>query len=132
VIKGVQRGDEVERLIELGVDGLVVSNHGGRQLDGVLASIEILPEVLDAARGRVETFLDGGVRRGTDVVKALALGARAVLVGRPYLYGLAIDGEDGVSAVLEILRSELDNAFALMGVTSVSELGADDIRVQPA
>jgi isopentenyl diphosphate isomerase/L-lactate dehydrogenase-like FMN-dependent dehydrogenase len=129
LIKGVQRGDEVQRLIELGVDGLVVSNHGGRQLDGVAASIEILPEVVAAAAGRVEVFLDSGIRRGTDVVKALALGARAVLIGRPYLYGLAVGGEAGVVDVIETLRAELDNAMALLGLTAISELGLAAIQI---
>jgi isopentenyl diphosphate isomerase/L-lactate dehydrogenase-like FMN-dependent dehydrogenase len=122
VVKGVQRADECDLLCQLGVDGVVVSNHGGRQLDGVPASIDILPEVVEAMAGRGEVFLDGGVRRGTDVVKALALGARAVLVGRPYLYGLAVGGEAGVRHVLEILRSEIDQTMVLLGCDDVAAL----------
>jgi isopentenyl diphosphate isomerase/L-lactate dehydrogenase-like FMN-dependent dehydrogenase len=131
VLKGVQRGDEVQHMLELGVDGFVVSNHGGRQLDGTLASIEILPEVVQAAAGRAEVFLDSGIRRGTDVVKALALGARAVLIGRPYLWGLAAGGERGVAAVLEIYRAELDNAMTLLGLPAVDDLGLDAIQLLP-
>lgn len=124
IVKGIQRGDECEALIEMGVDAVVVSNHGGRQLDGVRATIEILPEVVDAVNGRMEVFLDGGVRRGTDVFKALALGARGVLIGRPYLFGLAIAGQEGVSGVLEMLRAELDQTLALIGCRSVSNIEA--------
>jgi isopentenyl diphosphate isomerase/L-lactate dehydrogenase-like FMN-dependent dehydrogenase len=122
VIKGVQRGDEAERLVELGVDGLIVSNHGGRHLDTARASIAALPEVVDAASARAEVFLDSGVRRGTDVIKALALGARAVLIGRPYVFGLAVGGEAGVSRVLEIFRSELAQSMALAGSASVDQI----------
>jgi isopentenyl diphosphate isomerase/L-lactate dehydrogenase-like FMN-dependent dehydrogenase len=121
VVKGVMRGDECAELLELGVDGIVVSNHGGRQLDGVRATIEILPEVVSAVGGQAEVFLDGGVRRGIDVAKALALGARACLVGRPYLYGLAAGGQRGVDRVLEILRVELQKAMAQLGCTTVSD-----------
>jgi isopentenyl diphosphate isomerase/L-lactate dehydrogenase-like FMN-dependent dehydrogenase len=129
VLKGVHRADEVERMLELGVDGFVVSNHGGRQLDGVLSTIEILPEVVQATRDRAEVFIDSGVRRGTDVVKALALGARGVFVARPYFYGLAAGGEAGVAHILEILRAEVDNAMTLLGVASVDELGPDAIEL---
>jgi isopentenyl diphosphate isomerase/L-lactate dehydrogenase-like FMN-dependent dehydrogenase len=122
VIKGVQRADECDLLCELGVDGLVVSNHGGRQLDGVPASIDILPEVIGAIAGRAEVFLDSGVRRGTDVIKALALGAKAVLIGRPYLYGLAVAGQAGVRHVLEILRAEIDQTMVLLGCDDIGAL----------
>jgi isopentenyl diphosphate isomerase/L-lactate dehydrogenase-like FMN-dependent dehydrogenase len=122
VVKGVQRADECDLLCELGVDGLVVSNHGGRQLDGVPASIDILPEVVEAMAGRGEVYLDSGVRRGTDVIKALALGARAVLIGRPYLYGLAVAGQAGVRHVLEILRAEIDQTMVLLGCNDVGAL----------
>lgn len=133
VVKGVQRGDECDLLCQLGVDGVVVSNHGGRQLDGVPASIDILPEVVQAMAGRGEVFLDGGVRRGTDVIKALALGARAVLIGRPYLYGLAVAGQPGVRHVLEILRAELDQAMVLLGCDDVGALDRSWVSAgQPA
>ncbi|MGY1643772.1 alpha-hydroxy acid oxidase [Geodermatophilus sp. SYSU D00703] len=124
VVKGVLRADECARFLDAGVDGLVVSNHGGRQLDGVPASIEALPAVAEAVDGRVDVLLDGGVRRGTDVLKALALGARAVLVGRPYLYGLAADGQAGVERVLELLRAELVRALALTGCRGVADVDA--------
>ncbi|MCM3920832.1 alpha-hydroxy-acid oxidizing protein [Frankia sp. AiPs1] len=122
LLKGLMRGDECDRLVELGVDGVVVSNHGGRQLDGVPATIDILPEVVDAAAGRLAVFLDGGVRRGNDVAKALALGAAGVFVGRPYLYGLAAGGEAGVLRVIELLRAEFDRAMALLGAATVADL----------
>jgi isopentenyl diphosphate isomerase/L-lactate dehydrogenase-like FMN-dependent dehydrogenase len=99
-----------------------VSNHGGRQLDGAVASLDALPEVVEALAGRAEVYLDGGVRRGTDVVTALALGARAVFVGRPILHGLAVGGAEGVQRVLEILRVETENALALLGCRSPAEV----------
>lgn len=129
VVKGILRGDEAARMIEMGADGVVVSNHGGRQLDGVPATIEALPEIVDAVGDRGEVFIDGGVRRGTDVVKALAIGARAVLVGRPYVYGLAIGGEAGVRRVLQILHDETENAMGLLGCRAIDELGRDCVRV---
>jgi L-lactate dehydrogenase (cytochrome) len=122
LIKGTLTAEEAEEAIGCGVDGIVVSNHGGRQIDGVQASLDALPEVVAAVRGRVEVFLDGGVRRGTDVVKALCLGARAVFVGRPYLYGAAMAGEAGVSRVLDIFEDEVDLTLALVGRRSVAEL----------
>jgi isopentenyl diphosphate isomerase/L-lactate dehydrogenase-like FMN-dependent dehydrogenase len=124
LIKGVLTAADADEAIACGVDGIVVSNHGGRQLDGVPATLDALPAVVEAAAGRAEVLLDGGVRRGTDVVKALALGARAVLVGRPWLYGLAAGGEDGVVHALELLRSEVDRALALLGCTSLAGLDA--------
>lgn len=119
VIKGVLRGDECGQLIELGVNGVVVSNHGGRHLDTARSTIDALPEVVDAIGGRAEVFIDGGIRRGTDVVKAIALGAGAVLVGRPYVFGLAAAGEAGVTRVLDILRAEVAQTLALVGCPSV-------------
>jgi 4-hydroxymandelate oxidase len=124
VIKGIVRPDDARRAIEMAVEGIVVSNHGGRQLDTSPATLDALPHVVEAVDGRAEVYLDGGVRRGVDVVKALALGARAALVGRPVLWGLAVDGERGVSCVLEIFREELDNAMGLCGCTSVGEIDA--------
>ncbi|MFL5654811.1 MAG: alpha-hydroxy acid oxidase [Ktedonobacteraceae bacterium] len=115
ILKGILTAEDAVLAIEHGVDGIVVSNHGGRQLDGVPASIETLPEVVEAAGGRCEIYFDGGIRRGTDILKALALGARAVLIGRPILWGLAANGLEGVSHVLELLRAELELAMALAG-----------------
>jgi isopentenyl diphosphate isomerase/L-lactate dehydrogenase-like FMN-dependent dehydrogenase len=122
VVKGVLGPEQCERMIDEGVDAVIVSNHGGRQLDGVPATIEALPAVVDAVAGRAEVLLDGGVRRGTDVLKALALGARAVLVGRPYLFGLAAGGQAGVEKVLDLLHLELDRAMALAGCPSVDDV----------
>lgn len=125
VLKGVVRADDAHRAVACGAAGVVVSNHGGRQLDGAVASIEALPRVADAVGGAAEVFVDGGVRRGVDVVRALALGARAVLLGRPVLWGLAAGGEDGVRRVLALLAAELDLALALCGCRSPSEATRD-------
>jgi isopentenyl diphosphate isomerase/L-lactate dehydrogenase-like FMN-dependent dehydrogenase len=125
LIKGTLTREDARLALEHGVDGIIVSNHGGRQLDGAAASLDALAEVLDEVGERAEVLLDGGVRRGSDVAKALALGARAVLIGRPWLFGLAIAGQEGVALVLEILRQELDRTLALCGRTSVDDLGAD-------
>jgi L-lactate dehydrogenase (cytochrome) len=122
VLKGVMTAEDTERAIDAGMQGIVVSNHGGRQLDGELGALEALPEVLEAARGRVEVYLEGGVRRGSDVVKALALGARACFVGRPYLYGLANGGSAGVEAVIATLMDEIDSTLALVGRPSIDGL----------
>lgn len=136
VVKGIMRDDGVSEMIDAGVDGIVVSNHGGRNLDGARPTIEILPEVVAAANGRAEVFVDGGIRRGTDVLKALALGARAVLIGRPYMWGLAAYGEAGVQRVIEILRVELENAMGLAGCPTVADIDSsmvvrDNGGVQP-
>jgi 4-hydroxymandelate oxidase len=125
VIKGVVRADDARRVVESGADALVVSNHGGRQLDGSPPTIEVLARVAEAAVGQCEVLVDGGVRRGVDVLKALALGARAVLIGRPVLWGLAVGGEDGVRQVLEMLRSEIDIAMGLAGCPTVAEVTRD-------
>ena len=132
VVKGIVRGDDAQRAVDHGAAGIVVSNHGGRQLDTSIPSIMALPEVVDAVGGRAEVFVDGGIRRGTDVLKALALGARAVLVGRPVLWGLAVDGEDGVRRVLDLLREELDLAMALAGARSVAEITRDLVVMRDA
>ena len=124
VVKGLVTGEDAELACEHGAAAVVVSNHGGRQLDGAVAALDALPDVVEAVAGRAEVYLDGGVRRGTDVVTALALGARAVLVGRPALYGLALGGEKGVRQVLEILRDETENALALLGCRSPNEVTA--------
>jgi isopentenyl diphosphate isomerase/L-lactate dehydrogenase-like FMN-dependent dehydrogenase len=122
VVKGVMRGEECSRMVDIGVDGIVVSNHGGRNLDGVRPAIEVLPEVVNEVHGRVEVFVDGGIRRGTDVMKALALGARACLIGRPYMFGLAAGGEEGVARVLQILRDEIDQTMGHMGCATVRDI----------
>jgi 4-hydroxymandelate oxidase len=121
VLKGILHPDDARRGVEAGAEGIVVSNHGGRQLDGAVATLDALPEVVAAVEGRAEVLLDGGVRRGTDVLRAMALGARAVLVGRPVLWGLALEGSDGVRRVLEILIEELDQAMALCGIRAPEE-----------
>jgi 4-hydroxymandelate oxidase len=130
VLKGILRADDARRAAGIGVAGVMVSNHGGRQLDGAVPAISALSDVVEAAGDRLEVLLDGGVRRGVDVLKALALGARAVLVGRPYLWGLAVNGEAGVRDVLEILRRELALAMALAGVATVRDV--DRSLVGPA
>nr|DBA27118.1 TPA: hypothetical protein GDO54_011294 [Pyxicephalus adspersus] len=115
VAKGILRADDAKEAVKRGVSGILVSNHGARQLDGVPATIDVLEEIVAAVEGKVEVYLDGGVRKGTDVLKALALGARAVFVGRPVLWGLAYQGEDGVKEVLNILKEEFKLAMALSG-----------------
>jgi isopentenyl diphosphate isomerase/L-lactate dehydrogenase-like FMN-dependent dehydrogenase len=122
VVKGLVTAEDARLACEHGAAAVVVSNHGGRQLDGAIASLEALPEVVEAVDGRAEVYLDGGVRRGTDVVTALALGARAVLVGRPVMYGLAFGGAKGVEQVLGILREETENALALLGCRSPTDV----------
>ena len=128
LLKGIVRADDAARAIDSGAAGVIVSNHGGRQLDTAPATIEVLPEVVAAVEGRAEVLIDGGIRRGTDVVKALALGARAVLLGRPVLWGLAVGGEAGVARVLALLRAELDTAMALCGCGSLADIGPDLLR----
>ncbi len=128
VVKGVCRGDDAQHSAELGAKAVVVSNHGGRQLDTAPATCEVLPHVVEAAGDRCEIYVDGGIRRGSDVLKAIALGARAVLVGRPILWGLAVGGEQGAANVLEILRRELDEAMLLSGCTTISDIDASLLR----
>lgn len=125
LVKGIVRGDDAVRARDHGASGVIVSNHGGRQLDTSLASIEALPEVADALAGSLPILLDGGVRRGTDVLKALALGAQAVLLGRPILWGLAAGGQQGVYDVLELLRREIDLAQALCGYADLADVRRD-------
>jgi isopentenyl diphosphate isomerase/L-lactate dehydrogenase-like FMN-dependent dehydrogenase len=122
IVKGLVTAEDAKLACDHGASAVVVSNHGGRQLDGAIASLDALPEVVEAVGNRAEVYLDGGVRRGSDVVMALALGARAVLVGRPALYGLAFGGAKGVEQVLEILRDETENALALLGCRSPEEV----------
>ena len=128
LLKGTLTAEDARLAVECGVNGIVVSNHGGRQLDGAPASIDALAEVAEAVGDQVELLVDGGVRHGTDVIKARALGARAVLVGRPWLYGLAAGGEAGVAGVLEILRTEIDRALALLGRPRFDDVDASVLR----
>jgi 4-hydroxymandelate oxidase len=127
LLKGVLHPADAELAVEHGVDGLIVSNHGGRQLDATPASLDRLAPIAEAVAGRLPLLLDGGVRRGTDVAKAMALGARAVAIGRPVLWGLAVAGEAGVRRVLELLRVELTNALTLLGVAAAAELTRDQV-----
>jgi isopentenyl diphosphate isomerase/L-lactate dehydrogenase-like FMN-dependent dehydrogenase len=129
VIKGVLTGDDARKAIDHGATAVVVSNHGGRQLDSVSATLPALPEVVAAVNGRAEVLVDGGVRRGSDIVKALCLGARAVLIGRAYAYGLAAAGEPGVTRALEILRADVERTLKLLGCTSVAELDRSYVDV---
>ena len=125
LLKGVLRADDALRAVSIGLDGLVVSNHGGRRLDGVPASIEVLPEIIEVVGDRAEVLLDGGVRRGADVLKAIALGARAVLIGRPYAWALAAEGQQGVRRVLRLLEEELENAMIASGCRQLADIGPD-------
>jgi isopentenyl diphosphate isomerase/L-lactate dehydrogenase-like FMN-dependent dehydrogenase len=124
VAKGVLTGDDARRAIDQGVSAIVVSNHGGRQLDGVSASLRALPEVVAAANGQVEILMDGGIRRGSDIVKAICLGARAVLLGRAYAYGLASAGKAGVTRAIEILRADVERTLKLLGCSSIEQLNS--------
>jgi 4-hydroxymandelate oxidase len=123
VVKGVCRGQDARRAVEHGAKAVVVSNHGGRQLDTAPPTCEVLPHIVDAAGDLAEIYVDGGIRRGSDVLKAIALGARAVLIGRPILWGLCVAGEEGAGKILEILRRELDEAMLLCGCTKLSDIG---------
>jgi len=129
LVKGILRADDALRAVDHGALGIIVSNHGARQLDTTPATILVLPEIVDAVAGAVEVYVDGGVRRGTDVLKAIAYGARAVLVGRPILWGLAVGGEAGVKFVLEMLRQEFELAMALSGCTSLTGITRDLVRL---
>ncbi len=129
VIKGVLSGEDAKRAVDEGAAAIVVSNHGGRQLDGVAPTLRALPEVVAAVDGRAEVLMDGGIRRGSDIVKALCLGARAVLVGRAYAYGLAAAGAAGVDRALEILRTDIERTLILLGCPSVSALDSSYIKV---
>ncbi len=129
VVKGVLTADDALRAIDEGADGVVVSNHGGRQLDGVAASLRALPEIVAAVNGQAEVLMDGGVRRGSDIVKAICMGARTVLVGRAYAYGLGAAGHAGVSRALEILRADVERTLRLLGCASVAELNPSLVEV---
>jgi len=125
LIKGILTADDAREAREVGADGVVVSNHGGRQLDGVSSTISKLPGIASAVGKDIEVFMDGGVRSGIDVVKAVALGARGVLIGRPWVWAVAARGEKGLSDLLEVYRSEIAKAMALMGVNSLAELNPE-------
>jgi isopentenyl diphosphate isomerase/L-lactate dehydrogenase-like FMN-dependent dehydrogenase len=129
IIKGVLTADDALRSLDAGAAAVSVSNHGGRQLDGVPASLRALPEVVEAVKGRIEVLMDGGIRRGTDVVKAIAMGARAVLCGRAYAYGLAAAGEAGVDRAVEILHTDLERTLRLLGCPSVAALDRSYVNV---
>jgi isopentenyl diphosphate isomerase/L-lactate dehydrogenase-like FMN-dependent dehydrogenase len=131
MIKGIMRLDDARRAVDIGATAVSVSNHGGNNLDTTPASIRALPSVVEAVGRDVEVVLDGGIRRGGDVVKALALGARAVMIGRAYLWGLAANGQAGVENVLDILRNGVDATLRGLGRKSVSELGPEDVIVPP-
>jgi pre-mycofactocin synthase len=131
MLKGVTRIDDAKRAVDAGVTAISVSNHGGNNLDGTPATIRLLPDIARTVGDQVEVLLDGGVRRGGDVAKALALGARAVLIGRAYLWGLAANGQAGVENVLDLLRSGLDSALLGLGHASISELSPDDLVIPP-
>ena len=127
LVKGVHRPDDARRAVDAGADAVIVSNHGGRQLDGVPASLSMLPGVLDAVNGRIEVLMDGGIRRGSDIIKALCLGARAVLIGRAYGYGLAAGGHAGVACAIDVLRTDMIRTMKLLGCASVQQLGREFI-----
>ena len=128
LVKGIVRADDARHAVEAGAAGVIVSNHGGRQFDTAPAAIDALGPVVDAVGDRAEVILDGGIRRGADIVKAIAMGARAVQIGRPIVWGLVVDGEDGVRDVLGLLHDELDLAMALAGCRSIDEISYDLLR----
>ncbi len=128
LVKGVMHPDDARHAVEIGADAISVSNHGGNNLDGTPASIRALPAVVDAVGDEIEVLLDGGIRRGSDVVKALALGARAVMIGRAYLWGMAANGEAGVANVLEILRAGIDETLLGLGRASIHDLASGRSR----
>lgn len=127
VIKGITRPEDALRAADIGATGIVVSNHGGRQLDRLPAAVELLPRIVDAVGDRLEVFIDSGFRRGTDIITALALGAKAVSIGRPYLYGLAAGGEAGVARVVQLLKAEIERDMIMMGLTSVDQITRDSL-----
>jgi L-lactate dehydrogenase (cytochrome) len=128
MLKGLSSPEDARMAVQAGVTGVIVSNHGGRQLDHSAAAIDLLPEVVEAADGKIEVLLDGGIRRGTDIIKALALGATACMIGRPFLFGLAAGGEAGVARTMEILRTELERSMRLLGCTDVHQLNRSYLK----
>jgi isopentenyl diphosphate isomerase/L-lactate dehydrogenase-like FMN-dependent dehydrogenase len=129
VVKGVLTGEDAQLAVDHGAAGIVVSNHGGRQLDGVSATLKVLPEIVNAVGGRTEILIDGGIRRGADIIKAICLGARGVLIGRAYAYGLAAAGYDGVARALDILRKDVERTLRLLGCASITELDRSYVEV---
>ena len=129
VVKGVLTADDAAAAVAAGADGVMVSNHGGRQLDGALSSIRMLTPILDAVGGDIEVILDSGIRSGQDVLKALAMGANGTMIGRSYIYGLGAMGQKGVTTALEIIRKELDMTMALCGETNVANLGRHNLLI---
>jgi L-lactate dehydrogenase (cytochrome) len=128
IVKGIMSANDARRAAVNGVDAIVVSNHGGRQLDSLPATLEVLPEIVDAVQGEMEVLLDGGIRRGADVVKAVALGARACMIGRAYLWGLAVAGEAGARKVVSMLKAEIEKTLMLLGTPTIAELDRSAIR----
>lgn len=128
LVKGVLNAEDARRMVDMGVDGIVISNHGGRQLDGAPSTITVLREIADAVAGDADIILDSGIRRGADVVKALALGATACGIGKAMLYGLAAEGQSGVTGVIEMLRREIDLAMAMSGARRIADISAATIR----
>jgi 4-hydroxymandelate oxidase len=131
VAKGIMTGEDVELCVQVGADGVIVSNHGGRHLDNTLATVEVLAEAVAAAQGKLEVFLDGGIRRGADVVKAIALGARAVFIGRPLFWGLALGGDKGVIRILNILREEIEITMAKCGRPTIASIDSTVVVKAP-
>ena len=131
VLKGILHADDARRAVDQGIDGIVVSNHGGRQVDGAIASLDALPDVVEAAGGRIPVLLDSGIRSGADVFKALALGARAVLLGRPYVYGLALAGQRGVQEVIRNLLADFDLTMGLAGCARLDDIGPESLAPLP-
>jgi L-lactate dehydrogenase (cytochrome) len=129
VVKGVLTGDDARRSIDVGAAGVIVSNHGGRQLDSVSATLRVLPEIVKAVDGQIEVLMDGGVRRGSDIVKAICMGARAVLVGRAFAYGLGAAGEAGASRAVAILRADLVRTLKLLGCSSIADLNKSYLNI---
>ena len=128
-IKGLMNADDAEKAIEIGASAIVISNHGGRQLDSAVAPLDVLPEIAERVNGRVEILIDGGIRRGTDIVKAIALGADACLIGRPWVYGLAAKGEKGVGLVIDILSSEVTRTLQLLGCKSINDVSKRHVKL---
>lgn len=132
VIKGIMTGEDAALAMKSGADGVMVSNHGGRQLDGCVASIDALPEVVKAVQGRIPVLLDSGVRRGTDVLKALALGATAVGIGKPVFFALSVGGEDAVTNTLKMIKTELESAMAICGIQTVKDISSTLVSRHPS
>ena len=130
-MKGILHPDDARRAVDAGAGAVVVSNHGGRQLDGAPATLDVLPGIAAAVRGQAEVLMDGGIRRGADIVKAICLGARAVLVGRAYAYGLAAGGTAGAARALEILRTDVDRTLRLLGCSAIADLQPAYVRPAP-